>query len=418
VTQSLLAAAIIIVVWSLVAARVERWRLTAPIILVVGGVAVGFSTHGALALALNSEVAQRAAEIVLAVWLFVDAIEARGGLFGRDPRSAARLLFVALPLSVGFAVLLGLWLLPGVGWAVLLVIACVVVPIDFAPAASILRDTRVPERVRNLLNVEGGYNDGIVSPLFIFGLALAGNRSQARTPMEALGDALPQALIALAVGVGCGAILAVLSNLADNRHLMTDQSRRVIVVVAPLLTYTLSVSIHGNGFVAAFVCGIAYKYLRRTVSFRRELELVDDISFLLGLAMWFVFGSVTVLALNRGISWHLLLFCLLALTVVRVIPVLIATLGSRLAWSDRMLVSALGPRGTTSIVFGLLAFNGLAGVAADTALLTMVAAVLASVVIHGLGSPIAAGAYDRSSHLRPAPQATPEKRTKGSEPPA
>ena len=73
----------------------------------------------------------------------------------------------------------------------------------------------------------------------------------------------------------------------------------------------------GNGFVAAFVCGIAFHYLRRTPALRAELQLLDDIGFLLSAAMWFVFGAVAVLALSAGVSWSTVLFCLLALTVVR-----------------------------------------------------------------------------------------------------
>ena len=47
------------------------------------------------------------------------------------------------------------------------------VPIDFAPAPSIVRDGRIPGRVRDLLNVEAGYGDGIISPIFVFALVVA-----------------------------------------------------------------------------------------------------------------------------------------------------------------------------------------------------------------------------------------------------
>jgi sodium/hydrogen antiporter len=265
---------------------------------------------------------------VLAVLLFVDAIDIRGGLFGSDPRSAVRVLFIALPLSLALAVGLGLWLLPGLSWAVVLIIACVVVPTDFAPAASILRDGRV----RDVRNVEAGYNDGVVSPVFIFALVLAGDRSHATTPMAALGSAVPQAVKAIIVGIAVGAALALLTNAAVRRGAMTDQSKRLILVTAPLLSYGLSLAIHGNGFVSAFVCGIAFNYLRRSPTIRSELELLDDIGFLLSAVMWFVFGAASVLALTAGVSWSMVLFCLLALTLVRMVPVLMAMLGSRFSW--------------------------------------------------------------------------------------
>ena len=140
---SVIAVAVVLAAWSLFARRLERWRVTAPIVFVLAGIAVGFSTQDVLADALNAEIAQHAAEIILAILLFVDATDVRGGLLGRDPRSAMRLLFIAMPLGIAASLGLGLWLLPGLSWAVVLIIGCVVVPIDFAPAASALRDKRL-----------------------------------------------------------------------------------------------------------------------------------------------------------------------------------------------------------------------------------------------------------------------------------
>jgi NhaP-type Na+/H+ or K+/H+ antiporter len=78
------------------------------------------------------------------------------------------------------------------------------------------------------------------------------------------------------------------------------------------------------------------------------------------------------------------------------VPVVLSLLGSRFTWSERLLLGWIGPRGTTSIVFGLLAFNVLSDVAETDALLTMVVVVLGSVVLHGIGAPAAARAFARS----------------------
>jgi NhaP-type Na+/H+ or K+/H+ antiporter len=394
VLLSLIAVSAVVAGWSLLARRLEQWRITAPIFLVLAGVAASFTIERGLAEALDGHVAERVAEVILAVLLFIDATDVRGGLFGKEPRSAMRMLFIALPLSLAMAVLLGLWLLPDLDWAMLVVIACVVMPIDFAPATSILRDQRIPERVRNLLNVEAGYNDGIVSPLFIFALVLAGDTSNAVTPWDALSSAVLQAIKGIVVGACVGAALAVAANAAGRHEFMTGQSRRLILVAAPLLSYGLSVGIGGNGFVSAFVCGIAIKYLWRTPAIQDDLELVDDVGFLLTAAMWFVIGGVAVLALS-SVPWPVLEFCLLALTLVRMIPVVVALLGSTFSWHDRLLVGWLGPRGTTSIVFGLLAFNALPNDEQVDSLTMVVVVVLGSVVLHGLGAPAAARTYAR-----------------------
>ena len=390
---SFVAVAVVLAGWSLLSRTLERWHVTAAMVLVLAGIIVGFGTRDVLAVTLNTDTAQHVAEIILAVLLFVDATDVRGGLLGADRRSALRLLFVGMPLSLAAAVLLGLWLLPGLGWPVLLVIACVVVPTDFAPTSSLLRDTRLPERVRGLLNVEAGYNDGIISPLFLFAVALSVTHENTETFLDALGAAVPEALKALLVGFAVGAGLALLTNVADRRELMTRQATRVILVAAPLMAFGLSLAVDGNGFVSAFVCGIAFNFFRSATDFHAELELVDDVGFLLSAVMWFVFGLTAVLALRFGVPLGVLVFSLLALTVVRMVPVLAAMLGSSISWRERLLLGWLGPRGTASIVFGLLAFNALDGVAEDTVALVMVVAVLGSVVLHGIGAPAAARAY-------------------------
>lgn len=87
---------------------------------------------------------------------------------------------------------------------------------------------------------------------------------------------------------------------------------------------------------------------------------------------------------------------MLALILLCVLPILAAMLGSKYSLRERLLIGWPGPRGTTSIVFGLLAFNVLAGDAAEQAILVTVVVVLGSVVIHGVGAPVAARAFARS----------------------
>ncbi|TQR84740.1 sodium:proton exchanger [Mycobacterium hodleri] len=390
---SLISISLLLAVWALSARRLERWRITSPLFLLLAGAVVEYTTHGSLADVLDSETAEQAAKIILAVLLFVDANAMRAGLFGEYPRSATRLLFVALPLSVGFAVLLGLWLLPGLSLATVVVIACIVVPIDFAPAQWIVRPGGVPSRVSDLLNVEAGYNDGILSPIFIFALAVADQHVQAGSVWDEVRQAFPHSAKAILVGLVVGAGLAIAANGAARKGLMTDQSRRLLVVAAPALAYTLTIWWHGNGFVAAFLCGIGYHYYRHSVDAERELELLEDLSFLLTALMWFVFGGVVLIAYwNSGLTVGVVVFCLLALTVVRMLPVLLGMLGSKFTWRERVLLGGLGPRGAAAIVLGLLAFNVLDSPDEDTILLVVVLVVLGSVVLHGFGGPIAARA--------------------------
>ncbi|MGW4214375.1 cation:proton antiporter [Lentzea sp. NPDC004789] len=402
----LLAAAFAMVVRSLAADRLDRWNLGAPVLMVLAGAAVGLLNASSIAEGLNTSTAQLAAEIILAVLLFVDATEVRAGrLWGAYPGLVARVLLIAMPLSLALAAVLGWLLFPSLPWAVLLLIACVTVPTDFAPAERVVRDPALSVRVRSTLNVESGYNDGIVSPLFLFALILAGSQTEQRTPLEALATVLPFAVKALVAGVVIGGLLGWLMDRAHQAGWVTGQSGRIVVLLAPLLTYTATVAIDGNGFVASFVCGIVFRYVHRLLKAARvragrsdrtefqadalhsDLRLLEDVTGVLMMTMWFVVGITTVLTFDLGISWQVVLFCAAVLTAVRLVPVLLAFAGSRLTGRERVLVGALGPRGTTTIVFGLLAFNKLPeGDAANTILVITVICVLGSVVLHGVGA--------------------------------
>lgn len=100
-----------------------------------------------------------------------------------------------------------------------------------------------------------------------------------------------------------------------------------------------------------------------------DFQLIEDTNSMATMCMWLFLGNAVVLAMEEGVRWPTVVLCAAALTVVRILPIMLAFLGSTFTWRERLMVGALGPRGTTSIVFGLLAFNALPdGRYADTAL--------------------------------------------------
>lgn len=427
---TLLAAATAAVLAALAARRLERWNIGMPFVMVVAGGLVGLTVTSSVGAILNTTGAQRAAELILAVLLFVDATEVRGGrLWGSAPGLAARMLLVAMPLSIAAALAVGGFLFPALAFPVLLVLACVVMPIDFASSERVVRDRRLPSRMRSMLNVEGGYNDGIVSPLFLFALALAGGAAAGgHGPTHALSTAVPHALIAIAVGFVLGTLLGAALDRASHLGWTDSRSRRIVVLLAPVATYSAAVALSGNGFVAAFVCGISFRYVHRALVARRlrsgveaehtagsasaalsrDFTLLEDMTSMLTAAMWFVVGIAGVYFLS-GVDVPILVFCVLALTVLRVGPVLLALVGTELSGRGRLLAGLLGPRGTTTIVFGLLAFNGLPdGDPADTIIVSTVLCVVGSVLLHGFGSGpaidrlTASGSARRRARARPA----------------
>ena len=182
---------------------------------------------------------QHVAEIILAILLFVDATDVRGGLLGPDPRSRdTAAVHRDAPRASRRPSGSGLWLLPGLSWAVVLIIGCVVVPIDFAPAASTLRDKRLPERIRSLLNVEAGTTTASSrrsssSPWSSPGIRRTPRRRCRRSARPCRRRSRPFWWV-----WPSAPLIALASNIAERRDLMTEQSKRLILVAAPLLAYT------------------------------------------------------------------------------------------------------------------------------------------------------------------------------------
>ncbi|MDR6868874.1 NhaP-type Na+/H+ or K+/H+ antiporter [Microbacterium resistens] len=408
-----------VLLWSLVSRRFQRWGVAGPVgLLVLGAVAV-IPDPADFLNTIDARTTEPIVEIILALLLFVDATEVRGSLFGNAGRVILRLILIALPLSLLLTVIAGVYLADFTTIFVLIVMACVVMPTDFAPAAQILRARNLPSRMRQILNVESGYNDGLVSPLFTVAVAVSIEMvPHAAREGDAVGDpviedlfrafdralpaitqAVPATVYAIAIGVVLGMLAGWSARVARARGLAGADGIRIAMLAVPLIAYALATLpvVSANGFVAAFVAGIAYRLARlggkgaseERVIPHEELLLAEEVSSFTAQFVWFVLGGVATAALVNGtVTWPLVLFGLLALTVLRIVPVYLSLMGSGIAPKDRLAIGVIGPRGTASIVFGLLAYNQLPEDDGNVVITLMLVTVVGSVLLHGLVVPL------------------------------
>ncbi|MDH6133755.1 NhaP-type Na+/H+ or K+/H+ antiporter [Kitasatospora sp. MAA4] len=373
--------------WALVAGRLTRWSITAPVAMTVAGVALTVGPHPLVRVGLSTSDAERAVEIILAVLLFIDATEVPPGIIRAQRRLLTRLLVLALPLTMAAGTLLGALLFPSGGWWTAALFAAVTVPVDLAPAAELIRDTRLPSWLRGVLTVESGLNDGILAPVFLLCLAGTELHGAVHDPVsESLGEAVNALLWAVLAGVLVGKPGGRLLQRAWRAGWTGPAAVRLGIVALPLIAYGLAVVLDGNGFVAAFVAGVCFTPHSRALA-PRSLGLVEDVGTLLSLALWFVFGQLVTQAFTGDFDSRVIAYAALSLTVVRIVPVLLCLAGSGLDLADRLLLAWLGPRGLASIVFGLLAFISLAPFDPHTADLVgqvMTMTVLMSLLVHGL----------------------------------
>ena len=128
----------------------------------MGGYLVG--RWGSLDLALDVEVIRRLAEFTLVLVLFRDAAGVRLSQLRHDAWLPTRLLAVGLPLTIVAGALTAALLFPGHSWWVVALVGAILAPTDAALGASIMSEERIPLRLRTLINVESGLNDGLVTP--------------------------------------------------------------------------------------------------------------------------------------------------------------------------------------------------------------------------------------------------------------
>ncbi len=399
-TEAIVVVSACLVLWSLFSARLSRWFVSAPLAFVVLGVVVSHPPLDLVRVDLHSSTIRSVAELTLALVLFSDASRVNGRELATDAGLPSRLLGVGLPLTIGAGAGLALAVLPGTdGWTAAAV-AAIVAPTDAALGASVMEDRRVPARVRRLLNVESGLNDGIVTPFVNFFLAGALSTELAHTS-GALGAAR-ELLVGLATGLGMGVVGGLLLRVARQRGWSDAGFRPFMALGLALLAYAGALGVHGNGFVSAFVAGMAFGSVG-VDELEATVELTEEAGELLSLLVWFIFGASVLVTGLEAASWRDLAFAALALTVARMLPVAVALLGSGLDRRTTAFVGWFGPRGLASIVFGLIAYDSLAPGPARTVLAAVTTTVAVSVLAHGVSaSPLAARYGAHAEGLHPA----------------
>lgn len=360
--------------YALLARRLTLANVTAPMLSLIAG-AVIFSTAQ---MNLDAAIVHIIAELTLVTILFHDASTVKLSQLRHDPGIAVRLLLIGFPLALLATFALTLGLLPGLGVAGAWLLAAAITPTDAGLGAPTVLNPAVPVRVRRGLNVESGLNDGLATPIVLLALSALAAEAGDSTPGVLKVGVVP-ILLAVALAVGGGLAAAWLLDRSRSHHLSGRRGRAVATFALPLLLFGLAEVIGANAFIAAFVGGLVFGAACTTLSAEPDTpELLEVSADLLGFVVWFFAGGILLLVLEEDFSWTYPLLAVLALTVLRVVPVFLSLLGTGFKWPTVLFLGWFGPRGLATIVFGLLAAEELG---ADSAVMADVAGVIAFTVL-------------------------------------
>ena len=374
---------LVVFIFSLLSRRIEGSVVTPPMVFVFAGMVLGPDVLGFSQGSFQSKPMLVLGEIALALLLFTDAVHVGRHLQEAGPKLAGRLLGVGMPLTIALGTAMCAFLLFKLTLLEAAIIATVLAPTDAALGHAVVSNERVPQRIRRALTVEAGLNDGLSVPFLTLFLVLAKAEQEVSPALFFMKVAAQQIGLGALAGIVVGAAGGWLLHRASKRKWVSGTYAGLAALALAIMAYTLADLVHGNGFIAAFVGGFAMGRVSREVG-EHVSEFAEEEGQLFNFVVFYVFGLIALTVLS-GLTWQIVLYAVMSLTVIRMVPVAVALRKQGLSTSTLLFMGWFGPRGLASIVLGLIVVEEAPQVA-DKALMApvVVATVLLSVLAHGI----------------------------------
>jgi sodium/hydrogen antiporter len=344
--------ALLLLAYGAVSARLQTTMVSQAMVFTAAGLLVGSWALDLVDVDAANHFVRLLAEATLALVLFTDAVGVNRGRLRRESLVPTRLLGIGLPLTIVAGTLGGLALFPQLSLWTAAALATILAPTDAALGLPVVSNRRLPSRIRQGLNVESGLNDGVCVPLLIIFLTIA-EAEEGAVHLEPLRVILEEIGFGAVGGVAAGVLGAWVLRSFRARGWMEGTWQQINAVATPLLAYTVGAALGGSGFIAAFVAGIAFGAVAgedgEATTFLAEQsgELLNAVTFVL-------FGAVLLGPALAELDWRIALYAALSLTLVRMLPVALAMLGTGMRRVTVGFLGWFGPRGLASIVFVLI----------------------------------------------------------------
>ena len=380
-----------VVLFSLVSGRLRNTVLTPPLVFTMFGLAIGPHVLGIADLDVDHRFVHGLAEVTLILVLFSDAARIDLRQVRSDHNLPIRMLLVGMPLIIVAGTALGLALPLGLGLWEAALLGAILAPTDAALGQAVVSSASVPGRIRQALNIESGLNDGIVLPVVLFFASLA-SASSTGGGSDWIVFSARQILLGLLIGIVVGRVAAWLIDHAAMREWLTESYEGAAILGVALFVYSSAELIGGNGFIAAFVCGLVLgNWVRGRCRF--VFEFAEAEGQLLILLTFMIFGAALLPEVIGQLGWSVVGYAVLSLTLVRIAPIALSLVGSGLHRSTVMFLGWFGPRGLASILFGLFILEEAGIGAAETIATATIVTVALSILLHGVTAAPAARRY-------------------------
>jgi sodium/hydrogen antiporter len=375
---------LLLFVYALLSGRASHTPITAPLLFTAAGMVMSPAWMHIAAAGMTATVFLRLAELGLVLLLFTDASHTDLTVLCSIGTLPGRLLSTGMLLTILLGGIVARLVFPGLSIWEAGILSAILAPTDAGLGQVVVSSPRVPMRIREALNVEAGLNDGLSVPFLLFFMALAAAKVEggAASLLQFIGEQLGLGVV---VGIAIGLIGGWLLRIGDRRGWMAESFQQIAVVTLPLLCLLVAEMVDASMFIASFVAGLAIQIPFKEAG-KHSVEFAEEWGQLLNLAVFFLFGMIVVRDWPQftPATW---VYAVLSLTIVRMLPVAIALIGTRLSPPSILFMGWFGPRGLASIVLGLVYLEQELHLFSESTIRAVVMVTVAlSVFVHGLSA--------------------------------
>jgi NhaP-type Na+/H+ or K+/H+ antiporter len=381
-------------IYALLSRRLSETPLTAPILFTAAGMVISPAFVHVARAGVTPTVFLRVAELGLVLLLFTDASRTDLNVLRSIGTLPGRLLSVGMLLTIILGAVAARLVFPGLSLWEAGILAAILAPTDAGLGQVVVSSPRVPIRIREALNVEAGLNDGLSVPFMLFFMTLAAAKVEgsAASLLQFIGEQLGLGiLLGIAIGMFGGWLLRV----ASRREWMAERLQQIAVVALPLFCLLFAEMVNASMFIASFVAGLAVQIPFKEAG-EHSVEFAEEWGEIFNLAVFFMFGMVVVRDWTQftPACW---VYAILSLTVVRMLPVAIALIGTKLSAASVVFMGWFGPRGLASIVLGMVYLEEELHLPGEPKIRVLVmTTVVLSIFLHGLSAIPGINIYSRN----------------------
>ena len=374
---------LIFIIFGLISKKIEKSSITAPMVFTLLGLLLSKDLLNVISLNVDNKNLKTFAELTLILVLFSDSSRIHFSSIKKDHNIPIRLLTIGFILILSFGASVAFIVFPKFDPYSCFLIAAILTPTDAALGHNIFTNTKIPIRIRQALNIESGLNDGLAVPFITIFMTLT-------AAMEKTGNiAIWGLFIIKQIGVGLfiGLIIGYLGGKSYKYFLkikwMNTVFSRILTIALAVLAYSLANYFSGSGFIAAFIAGLTIGNTSKEITHPiHDFAAVEGQLFTL--LLFFLFGVAIIPPMINNLNIQIILYAILSLTLIRIIPVFLSLINTRLKWQTKLFLGWFGPRGVASIVFALLVLDSTNIFYKQEITNTVIATVFLSIILHGV----------------------------------